>query len=252
LIEYIEIDGFGSISLYNLLIGIGVIFGLLLFENNNKKLPERVKFKLYNILFLSFIFGFLGARISDLFFFSKAISINNLIYGSSTFMGGLMFAVIFSFISTTFARINFFYVINIFIPFIIISHVFGRLGCFFAGCCYGAETTNNFFLGVKFPVDSIPYFHYGDVIPIHPTQLYESFGLIIILFLTKNKKNKITPYLMYYGILRFIIEFYRNDPRGGLLFDFFSPSQFLSILFICLGLFVKWKYGRSTTRTTFL
>jgi phosphatidylglycerol:prolipoprotein diacylglycerol transferase len=62
--------------------------------------------------------------------------------------------------------------------------------------------------------------------------------LILIFFLLKNKKNMITPYLISYGIIRFLIEFYRNDPRGEMILNIISPSQFLSLIFILIGFIV--------------
>ena len=54
---------------------------------------------------------------------------------------------------------------------ILIAHAFGRIGCFFAGCCYGKETDS--FLGVQFPQLSHP---------VYPTQLYEAVFFIHPLF----------------------------------------------------------------------
>ena len=112
---------------------------------------------------------------------------------------------------------------------ILIAHAFGRVGCFFAGCCYGKETDS--FLGVKFP--NLPN-------PVHPTQLYEAaflfllFAICFILLMKKDFKHNLTVYLIAYGIFRFFIEYLRADDRGEFI-PGISPSQFWSILMVVIG-----------------
>ncbi len=113
---------------------------------------------------------------------------------------------------------------------IVIAHGFGRIGCFFAGCCYGKETDS--FLGVKFP---------GFPNPVHPTQLYEAaflfllFALFSYLLLKKKYKYNLPLYLILYGVFRFLIEFIRGDDRGKFI-GIFSPSQFWSVLMTAGGI----------------
>ena len=112
---------------------------------------------------------------------------------------------------------------------ITIAHAFGRLGCFFAGCCYGKETDSC--LGVQFP---------GLSAPVHPTQLYEAaflfiiFGVMLFLLLKFDFKYNMSVYVISYGIFRFCNEFLRGDHRGELVTGI-SPSQFWSILMVVIG-----------------
>jgi len=112
---------------------------------------------------------------------------------------------------------------------ITVAHAFGRIGCFFAGCCYGKETDSIF--GVQFP----HLFH-----KVHPTQLYEAVFLFVLfivcsLLLLKWKfQYNMSVYLIAYGAFRFVLEFFRGDDRGAFL-GIISPSQFWSLLMIVLG-----------------
>ena len=112
---------------------------------------------------------------------------------------------------------------------VLIGHSLGRVGCFFAGCCYGKPTDS--WLGVKFP--RLPE-------PVYPTQLYEAAFLLILfavcsyLLLKKQFRHNMTVYLIGYGIFRFLIEFIRGDDRGK-LFGLLSPSQFWSLGMVILG-----------------
>ena len=104
-----------------------------------------------------------------------------------------------------------------------IAHAFGRIGCFLAGCCYGKETDS--WIGVQFP-------HLHE--KVIPTQLIESgflfllTGILLVLILVFNFKYTFIVYLGAYSVFRFIIEFFRGDPRGNFL-GIFSPSQVWSI-----------------------
>lgn len=124
---------------------------------------------------------------------------------------------------------------DVFAPGIALGHVVGRFGCFFAGCCWGkptdvpwAITFTNTYTGENIGTP----LH----VPLHPTQLYEAGAeaLILGLLLATETKGRRYPgrtfwlYMLLYAISRFIIEFYRNDPRGAVLM--FSTSQFISLV----------------------
>ena len=124
-----------------------------------------------------------------------------------------------------------------FAPGVALGHAIGRLGCFSAGCCWGKPTTS--WIGVRFtekageltgvPIDS-------DLIP---TQLIEAIANLIlagVLYLIYRRRRfdgqAIFSYMILYSIIRFTIEFWRDDPRGQVLG--LSTSQFISVvMFIC-------------------
>ncbi len=116
---------------------------------------------------------------------------------------------------------------------ITIAHAFGRIGCFLAGCCYGKQTTS--WIGIKFP---------DHPNPIIPTQLIESVALFILTFILIilafrfECKYTFVVYMLGYAIIRFIIEFYRDDHRGAFL-GIFSPSQIWCFVLFISG-FVMW------------
>ncbi len=113
---------------------------------------------------------------------------------------------------------------------ITVAHGFGRVGCFFAGCCYGKPTDS--FLGVKFPQLAER---------VHPTQLYEAaflfilFGVLSWLLLKRKGSYNFSIYLIGYGIFRYLLEFLRDDSRGKLI-GVLSPSQFWSVVMVVIGI----------------
>jgi len=117
-----------------------------------------------------------------------------------------------------------------------ILHMFGRLGCFMAGCCYGRETTCS--IGISYPQGGLA--PYG--MKLFPTQLFGAVGnlLIVLLLIALSRKKKkpgrlFALYLILYSIGRFIIEFFRGDEVRGIYY-FFSTSQWLSIPIFIVGI----------------
>lgn len=122
----------------------------------------------------------------------------------------------------------------------------GRLGCFFAGCCFGAPT--NSALGVVFPPGSdasVAQAKAGELAsralwshPVHPTQLYEAAGALalaaFIAFVVRpRQKREGQSFLVFcigYAAVRFGLEFLRADERGGAAG--LSTSQLLSIVLV--------------------
>jgi phosphatidylglycerol:prolipoprotein diacylglycerol transferase len=120
---------------------------------------------------------------------------------------------------------------------------FGRLGCFFGGCCFGLPTEHGW--GVTFPPHSpasVKQFEQGLLqskglpsLAVHPTQLYEALGCLVIaavlsLWVHPRKRfdgQVFCLFLLSYAGLRFLLEFLRADDRGGLLG--LSTSQLLGI-----------------------
>ena len=111
----------------------------------------------------------------------------------------------------------------------------GRIGNFITGELYGRTT--EVFWGVVFPN--------SDGLARHPSQLYEAFGEGIVLFLLLHlyaKKPRIRGeisglFLLGYGLIRFIVEYYREPDShlGFVLFGWMSQGQLLSIPMIILG-----------------
>ena len=123
-----------------------------------------------------------------------------------------------------------------FIPIgICIAHAFGRLGCFFGGCCYGLPTDS--WVGLAC---SAPNGVHSDQLVI-PTQLFEMFFLLILaavmafLYFKYNFNYNFALYLFAYGVWRFFIEFIRGDARGEFIGSALSPSQIWSIVMAAAG-----------------
>ena len=136
---------------------------------------------------------------------------------------------------------------DVFAPALSLGHAFGRIGCFMAGCCYGSPTMCA--LGVTFtdPASEVNPRYLG--VPVHPTQLYEAAGNIVIFLilnaaLNRTFKGKLPTgavlgiYALLYSMLRFSLEFLRGDDRGNFTMGF-SPAQILSgVVFTAAAVYI--------------
>jgi phosphatidylglycerol---prolipoprotein diacylglyceryl transferase len=238
-----------TIPMYDLMIVIGVVLMIFYVANRFEKQNGYTRKQTNRLLILlgaSLLIALVSSFLVDGIFHS--IKEGELSFGSLTFIGGLIGGI-----AGFLILLKYFYkednkdvkkIMNSIIPGIVLAHAIGRIGCFFAGCCFGIPTES--FLGVIFP-----HGHAHDLYPdtsIYPTQLFESFflfGLFIALNRVKRLKNvEVETYLIGYGVFRILIEFIRGDDRGSFLpfittqYNLFpTPSQYLSLLMVCVGIY---------------
>ncbi len=120
-----------------------------------------------------------------------------------------------------------------------LGHVIGRIGCWAEGCCHGKSTGLPWGVAFLDAASSVPKNLLG--VPLHPTQLYEAFGsavaagVLIGWVLPRIRAGKLRygtaflGYILYYALMRFLIECLRGDDRGVLLSSALSPSQWVSL-----------------------
>lgn len=143
-------------------------------------------------------------------------------------------------------------------PGIAIGNFFGRQGCFAAGCCWGKPTTLPW--GVKFTELGHEITGVPTNVNLHPTQLYESFAMLTVFFflLWLHKRRRFSGqvilfYALLYSVIRFALEFLRDDPRGDLLglttLSGLSTSQIISLIVgagALVLLIVRWRKTAGT------
>jgi|HubBroStandDraft_1064217.scaffolds.fasta_scaffold94029_2 phosphatidylglycerol:prolipoprotein diacylglycerol transferase len=138
---------------------------------------------------------------------------------------------------------------------------FGRMGCLLAGCCFGVRTDEPWAL--SFPVHSpasesqwklhlLPSMAVQSL-PVHPTQVYESaaslaISAVCMLVIHPRKRydgQVFASFVALYAAARFILEFWRDDDRGG--FAHLSTSQLLGIALVAFALGIHVVKGRRAT-----
>ena len=138
-----------------------------------------------------------------------------------------------------------------FAPGLAVGHAIGRLGCFSAGCCWGVPTHLPWAVTFTNPrANQLVGVPLGE--PLHPTQLYESLGELIIFallysrFLRPHREGSIISlYFVLYGMLRFLLEFVRfHDQQSNPLTGPFSTEQWISLALVAAGI-SYWLFARN-------
>jgi phosphatidylglycerol:prolipoprotein diacylglycerol transferase len=171
-------------------------------------------------------------------------SVNKRITIGFVYYGWLLSFVILTILIDRIKHKTYFFGLNLSAAPVAIAQAFGRMGCYLGGCCFGYPTNSSF--GVIFPYNSIPFKYYRNFHPIHPVQLYEMTGLILIFIMLRfiDIKCRFASYCIFYGVLRFICEYFRNDYRGSVTLFSLSFSQLISLCIICFGLIYMAYYKR--------
>ena len=137
--------------------------------------------------------------------------------GGLVFYGGLIFGTIGGIVAARLSGENIERTAAILIPCVPLGHVFGRIGCYLAGCCYGRPYSGTF--GLKTVQD-------GVICTLFPIQL--------LFFRKFSGFSILSSYLFMYSIVRFTLEFFRGDElRGSVLF--LSTSQWISLALLAVS-----------------
>src|SRR2546422_5354857 len=215
------------INTYGVFLALAFLCAILI----TVKLAERdglPRQKIYDLSLWMLLASLIGSKI--LMFFTEPeyrdhplqlLSLDFLRSGG-VFYGGLLGAVLTGYFLMRRYKLPWWKTADACAPGIAIGNFFGRQGCFAAGCCWGKPTTLPW--GVRFTELGHEITGVPTDVPLHPTQLYESFAMLIVFFfllwLHKRKKfsgQVILAYALIYATVRFLIEFVRDDPRGDIL-----------------------------------
>ena len=201
-----------EIHTYGVLVAAGFLAGILTAQRRARRAglaPERIS-DLGVWLILS---AMLGAKLFHIIFFWndfiegwRATGLASLRAGF-VFYGGFLGAALGLMAYARLHKLPVWQLADVLAPSVALGHAFGRLGCFFEGCCYGKVCTLPW--AIHLP---------GHAGALHPTQLYEAAGnLVIFAGLSAFYRHKRFDsqicwlYVLSYGALRFLVEFFRGD-----------------------------------------
>lgn len=209
-----------------------IIVVLLIYNKNKFKIYEIIGALIYENIGI-----ILGAKVLTFFVnYSKFENFDILKLGLSSYgaaIGALVCLIVFSIQF----RKNIKELLCIFAPSIPLMYAIGKIGCFFAGCCYGIEYNGlgciNYKYSLRAPSD----------INLFPVQIVETiiFTAIFVYIIVKVSKKKFD--LKNLGITfvlcscsKFILDFFRNSGTNSV----FSTNKIISIIFFIIGIFVIW------------
>lgn len=205
-----------------------------------------------NLLIALMVSGVLGSRIAYVIehwhaeFASRPMDVIRVDQGGLMFYGGLILATVVFACWCMFKRENPLAVGDLLCVAIPVGHAFGRIGCFFYGCCYGKQSASA--LAVSFPRGSPAWYeqlNLGQItsmakesLPVLPTQLFEAVAnallfAVLFAFYRRFRGGTTALYLIGYAVIRFSMEYVRGDPRAAV--GPFSISQTISIALLVAG-----------------
>ncbi len=259
-----NIISIGPITLhsYGLLLAIAFLIGLKVASYYAKKdglEPSRI----VDLVIYIFIAALIGAKILHVIvdFDYYRQDWNRLLHiyqVGGVYYGGFALAVVVTIWYVHKHHLNFWRTTDSLSMGLAIGQMFGRLGCFFAGCCWGIEANPGFPFAITF-TNPLAAEQVGTPlnIPLHPTQLYEAGGLLLIFFILaflypkrRFAGQQFFLYMLLYSILRFNVEFFRGDPRGSVFHGLLSTSQFISLIVFVASLGILIIRSRSRAAQT--
>ncbi len=259
---YPELFRIGSfpINTYGVFLAIAFLSAILI----TVKLAQRdglPRERIYDLSLWMLLASLIGSKILMLFtepeYRDNPWSLLSLDFlrSGGVFYGGLLGAVIAGYFLMKRYKLPWWKTADACAPGIAIGNFFGRQGCFAAGCCWGKPTSLPW--GVQFTelghdITGVPIDQH-----LHPTQLYESFAMLLVFvflfWLHKRKRfdgQVILVYALLYSIIRFAIEFVRDDPRGDILglttLTGLSTSQMISLVVGIVALILLITRNRKT------
>jgi len=233
---------------YGAMLAVAFLVGtfLALKEARRSKLDED---RVVTVILVALVAGVLGARVLYVFehieqFQREWGSVFALWQGGLTLYGGIAAGTLAGLLAARRLRQPIWVVADALTPSLALGTMFGRIGCFLNGCCYGRPTGHAW--GVTFPQDSYAGLEFGNA-PLHPSQLYAAFaGLVLFLVFWGLRTRNTAPgvrfwsFLAAFAVVRVGIDFSRaweNDARVLALGDLsITESQITSLVLLLFSL----------------
>jgi phosphatidylglycerol:prolipoprotein diacylglycerol transferase len=235
-IPVVELD----LPTFGVLVTLGIVAGTALtavLAARDGADPVRV----YRVTLLVAVAALAGARVMGLVNWpasSREISIANIFGGGVVFYGGLLGGLAAGPFAARATGLSFWRFADAAVPGVALGQALGRVGCFMAGCCWGAPCDAPW--GVVFPYETVAREGMPWGVALHPVELYEAaLALAITVALVALHRRRrfagqaALVYLVLYPAARFALEFFRGDFRGDLFglshATGLSPAQLISL-----------------------
>ncbi len=199
--------------------------------------------KILDLCFYVLVAAILGSRVLYVLvnwstFRHDLLEIVRIWHGGLVFYGGFIGAVITALWYIRRKGLPLLKTLDIMAPSIAFGQFVGRIGCFFAGCCYGKTCDLPWAVTFTHPESLAP-----KGVPLHPTQLYSSLNsLFIFLVLVGLRRIKrfdgqiFWVYVLLYAVMRSILEHFRGDERGMFIEGMLSTSQLIGLIMAVIAI----------------
>lgn len=241
-----EIGGF-FLPAYGVMVAAGFLVALWLTGKLAKQAgldPERVS----NIAIYGALAGLLGAKllmfVVDFDYYASRpgeIFTFATLQAGGIFYGGLLCALATGYWLMKKHSLPIAATLDLYGPGLALGQAIGRIGCFAAGCCWGDHCERPWAVTFTSP-DAMQVTGVPLNVPMHPTQLYETFtGLVVFVIVYRAILKPHTPgsiiglYLVLSALARFTVEFFRYHQQPNPFAGPLSTAQWISIALAMLG-----------------
>ncbi|MDD5258723.1 MAG: prolipoprotein diacylglyceryl transferase [bacterium] len=236
------------IHTYGILVALGFLAAIILASAKAREFHVDRDF-VYDLSFWILLAALTGARTLEVlanfsYYRLEPIRILKIWEGGLSFFGGLIGGVLAGVAYVKYKKLSVWHVGDLIVPYLALGQAIGRIGCFFAGCCYGKVCTESWAVHFAHSQSLAP-----TGLPLHPTQIYESLAdfLIFLILLNAGKRRAFSGqvfllYFILYGAVRFIVEFYRGDNPA--VWHTYTLYQIFSIVILAVAgtiYTIKWK-----------
>lgn len=227
------------VPVYALFVGLGAALGLSLFF---LRLPRGATKGAVRWATAAALGALAGAKLLYLLTMPRGVPLKDALLTGFVFHGGLLGGALAGLLAARALRLNALLLMDHAAPCLALGHGVGRVGCFFAGCCYGVPVR----WGIVLPrALAAPH----DV-PLLPVQLIEAalnlaLGMALLRYARKEREPGYAAglYCLAYAALRFVLEFFRGDEARGAAAGL-STGQWMSLGLAAAGL---WLFARVCT-----
>ncbi len=190
-----------------------------------------------DIMFMAIVWAIVGSRafyvlLNPGYYLEHPLDAFKLWQGGLVFSGGMVAAIVALAWYLRRHRMPVLQTADLLAPGLALGQGIGRIGCFFAGCCYGRPTDLPCAVVFSHP-ESLAPLH----IPLHPTQLYSAlsgfllFALLLVLRTRKSFPGQVFIwFLILHSTSRLLVERFRGDYRGLIPGTEMSVTQLVTLL----------------------
>ena len=252
---YPDLVSIGNFTLhtYGLCIALGALLGVLFVSRQAQRegLNQQL---LLDLVFYLLIAAIVGSRVFYIilnpgYYLRHPLETLMIWRGGLVFYGGFLFAFPTCYLYLKKHGLPFLKTCDILAPGLALGESLGRIGCFFAGCCYGTPTDLPW--GVTFT-------HPNSLarlgVSLHPTQLYASLqAMVMFIILVRCGRFKradgqiVFLYILLYALGRLITENFRGDERGMLVGGYLTLTQTIALVLIPVAIGMIIYLGRRNT-----
>jgi len=199
--------------------------------------------KILDLCFYALVAAIIGSRALYILvnwstFRHDPIEIVRIWHGGLVFYGGFIAALITGLWYIRSKGLPLLKTVDIIAPSVAFGQFVGRIGCFFAGCCYGKTCDLPWAVTFTHPESLAP-----KGVTLHPTQLYSSlnslFIFLVLVGLRRIKKFEgqiFWVYVLLYAVMRSILEHFRGDERGMFIEGMLSTSQLIGLIMAVIAI----------------